>query len=187
MCWGLIWRCPTKRVFKIGHMKSRHFNQLGVVESIYRLSWNSYKFENNGLQNEKKYFENELPWKSFTNGSHLFFTTWNWNCRVSAYRGGSDAWTMRKVIFSWKHLFSPYFFRAKEQAKKFKDDLVSKSFYRFDYHEKVCENLGKVFNQVKKKLQVSRLKTFRHQMKLVAPGYARIHQLIHDAQITRNW
>ena len=91
-----------------------------------------------------------------------------------------------RLLFLQKHFSHLIFFRAKEQAKKFKDDLVSKSFYRFDYHEKVCENLGKVFNQVKTKLQLSRLKTFRHQMKLAAPGCARIHQLIHDAQTTRN-
>ena len=117
MCWGLIWR-RSKRVFKIGQ-KSRHFNQLYVFKSIYRLSWNSYKFEYNGLQNEKKYLQNELSSKSFTNGGHLFFTTWNWNRRVSTYRGGSDARTMCKVsLLLNKNSLLLSIFQSKRKSKK---------------------------------------------------------------------
>ena len=54
----------------------------------------------------------------------------------------------RFVLTSDDEKYKTFFLSAKEKAKKFKDDLVSKSFYRFDYHGKVCENLGLVFNNV---------------------------------------
>ena len=33
-------------------------------------------------------------------------------------------------------------FRAKREARKYKDDLISKSFYRFGYQHKICNVLN---------------------------------------------
>ena len=41
---------------------------------------------------------------------------------------------------------------AKEKAQMFRDDLVSKSFYRFKYHTKVCDGIGRIFNHVPYKI-----------------------------------
>ena len=39
---------------------------------------------------------------------------------------------------------------AKEKAKLYKDELISKSFYRFGYHKKVCIVLKHYFQGLSK-------------------------------------
>ena len=61
-----------------------------------------------------------------------FFNSWKVD------RKSKDVKSMKNVDF----LTFEETFRAKREARKYKDDLISKSFYRFGYQHKICNVLN---------------------------------------------
>ena len=169
MCWGLIWRC-SKRVFKMDKNQDTLINFMSLnrftawAEIHINLSIMACKMR-------KSISKMNSRQKVLLTGVIYFLLLGIGTVGFQRIEEGAMLERCARLVCSWvKTLYYCKLFRAKEKAKKFKDDLVSKSFYRFDYHEKVCENLGKVFNEVKRSYKQPNLKwvsgTTRNQLRL---------------------